>query len=80
MFPEAKGVVREVVIRRLPAAHASGQPSPYPGRHRVQPAMERDLGRTFLAGDYFEFPHMEAAVVTAREAVARVRAFLTERP
>lgn len=76
MFPEAKGIVKEVVIRRLPGAQFSGQPSPHPGRHRIQPAIERGFGRVFLAGDYFEFPHMEASVTTAREAVARARAVL----
>lgn len=72
IFPEAKGLIQEVIIRRLPGA----QPFPFPGRHKYQAALERDLGNIFLAGDYLEFPHMESSVVTAKEAAARARKYL----
>ncbi len=69
IFPQAKGVIQEIIIRRLPGA----QPFPFPGRHKYQAALERDLGNIFLAGDYLEFPHMETSVVTAKEAAVKAR-------
>lgn len=64
VLPEAKGIVREVIIQRWEKA------IPYvaPGRHRLQPALERPLGTVVLAGDYLEFPEMEVAAVTGLEA------------
>ena len=45
-----------------------------PGRHLVQPALERGVGNVFFAGDYVgEWTHMESAAITAVEAVASVR-------
>jgi oxygen-dependent protoporphyrinogen oxidase len=70
LYPEAKGVVEEVLVQRW--EHAI--PFAAPGRHLVQPALERGVGNVFLAGDYVgEWTHMEAAAVTAIEAAAKVR-------
>jgi oxygen-dependent protoporphyrinogen oxidase len=65
--------VREVVIQRWERA------IPYapPGRARRQPALDRPLGRILLAGDYLEYPEMEAAAVTGLEAARTVRECLT---
>ncbi len=68
VLPEAQGAVREIVIQRWEKA------IPYapPGRARLQPALERPLGRVFLAGDYLEYPEMEAAAVSGLEAAQEV--------
>jgi oxygen-dependent protoporphyrinogen oxidase len=60
--------VREVVIQRWERA----LPYAPPGRARHQPALDRPLGRVVLAGDYLEFPEMEAAAATGYEAAREV--------
>jgi oxygen-dependent protoporphyrinogen oxidase len=72
ILPETAGLVREVVIQRWPRAI----PFAPPGRARLQPALERPLGRLFLAGDYLEFSEMEVAAATGVEAAERARAVL----
>ena len=69
LFPDARGIVREVIIKRWPA----GAPYARPGRARVQSALERPFGRIVLAGDFLEFPNMEAAVRSGLDAAQRVR-------
>jgi oxygen-dependent protoporphyrinogen oxidase len=76
LFPEARGIVREIEIQRWP----QGAPYSFPGRAELQPALTRDLGRTHLAGDYLEFPCMDAAISTATEAAARIDAALDAQP
>jgi oxygen-dependent protoporphyrinogen oxidase len=72
LYPEAKGVVREVIVQRW--EHAI--PFAKPGRSRVQAALERGVdGTIFFAGDYVgEWTHMESAALTAAEAAAAARA------
>jgi oxygen-dependent protoporphyrinogen oxidase len=72
VLPATRGIVREVLIQRW--EHAI--PYAPPGRARIQPALARPLGRVFLAGDYLEFPEMEAAAATGLEAAREVRAHL----
>jgi oxygen-dependent protoporphyrinogen oxidase len=70
LYPEATGVVEEVLVQRWDGAI----PFAAPGRHLVQPALERGVGNVFFAGDYVgEWTHMESAAITAVEAVAKVR-------
>ena len=69
VLPATRGIVREVLIQRW--EHAI--PYAPPGRARIQPVLSRPLGRVFLAGDYLEFPEMEAAAVTGLEAAQEVR-------
>jgi protoporphyrinogen/coproporphyrinogen III oxidase len=70
LYPEARGVVEEVVVQRWDNAI----PFAAPGRHLVQPALERGAGNVFFAGDYVgEWTHMESAAITAVEAAANVR-------
>jgi oxygen-dependent protoporphyrinogen oxidase len=69
VLPGTKGIVREVVIQRW----ARAIPYAPPGRARLQPALDRPLGRIFLAGDYLEYPEMEAAAATGLEAARAVR-------
>jgi oxygen-dependent protoporphyrinogen oxidase len=69
VLPATRGVVREVLIQRW--EHAI--PYAPPGRARIQAALTRPLGPIFLAGDYLEFPEMEAAAATGLEAAREVR-------
>lgn len=76
LFPAARGIVREIVVQRWP----QGAPYSFPGRAELQPALTRDLGRIHLAGDYLEFPCMDAAISTASEAAEKIeRALETAR-
>jgi protoporphyrinogen/coproporphyrinogen III oxidase len=68
LFLQARGIVREIKVQRWP----QGAPYSFPGRAALQPALTRDLGRVHLAGDYLEFPCMDAAISTACEAAARI--------
>jgi oxygen-dependent protoporphyrinogen oxidase len=74
LYPEARGIVREVIVQRW--EHAI--PFAAPGRSRVQAALERGVdGTIFFAGDYVgEWTHMESAALTASEAATAVRARL----
>ncbi|MFD2140563.1 NAD(P)/FAD-dependent oxidoreductase [Ancylobacter oerskovii] len=79
LYPQARGIVRDIIVQRWPL----GAPYSFPGRAALQPALTRDLGRLHLAGDYLEFPCMDAAIATAGEAAARIEkalpALLTDR-
>jgi oxygen-dependent protoporphyrinogen oxidase len=69
IFPAVAGHVREVRIRRWP----HGLPHPRPGRHLLQPALERPLGNVFLAGDYLGTFYVETAVATGTAAATAIR-------
>jgi oxygen-dependent protoporphyrinogen oxidase len=69
IFPAVAGHVREVVIRRWP----QGLPHPRPGRHLLQPALERPLGNVFLAGDYLGTTYVDTAVTTGTAAAHAIR-------
>jgi oxygen-dependent protoporphyrinogen oxidase len=71
LYPDARGVVREVIVQRWENAI----PFAAPGRARVQAALERGVdGAIYFAGDYVgEWTHMESATMTATEAAAAVR-------
>jgi oxygen-dependent protoporphyrinogen oxidase len=74
LYPEARGIVREVVVQRWERAI----PFAAPGRSRVQGALERGVDdMIFFAGDYVgEWTHMESAAQTGVEAAAAARARL----
>ena len=75
LFPPMRGLVRETVVQRWPRA----MPYAHPGRHHLQPALERPLGRVLLAGDYLSyFAEMEAAAASGRRAATRARELLAE--
>lgn len=48
IFPGVRGIIQEAVIKRW----EFGIPFARPGRHEIQPSLERSLGRVILAGDY----------------------------
>ena len=75
LYPDSRGLVREIAVQRWP----QGAPYSFPGRAALQPALTRPLGRVQLAGDYLEFPCMDAAIATASEAAARISAALGTR-
>jgi oxygen-dependent protoporphyrinogen oxidase len=68
VFPEARAMVVESLVRRLPKA----LPYPYPGRYRIQSALDRPLGRIALAGDYLGNMYSETAIQTGLAAAAHV--------
>jgi protoporphyrinogen/coproporphyrinogen III oxidase len=72
LFPDLRGHVRETVIRRW----EPGLPHPRPGRHLLQPALERPLGAVHLAGDYLGTTYIETAIETGTAAARRIRAAL----
>jgi len=76
LFPEAKGIVRETVVRRWPHAAPYG----FVGRADLQEALTRPCGPIHFAGDYLEFPCMDAAIATAGEASERIAAALAGAP
>jgi oxygen-dependent protoporphyrinogen oxidase len=75
IYPELDSVVRETVIQRWERA----LPIPFVGRHRLQPALTRDLGNVFLAGDYLGSWYTETAAATGREAALAVLSRLPAR-
>ena len=75
IFPEARGIIDEVAIQRW----ENGLPHPRPGRHLVQPALERPLGRIFLAGDYLGTSYTDTAMETGTAAAAAIDAALDTR-
>ena len=71
-LPAAKGIVREVVIKRWPL----GVPLPQRGRARLQPALTANHGRVYFAGDYLIDQGIDSAAWTAETAVNEVRTLL----
>jgi oxygen-dependent protoporphyrinogen oxidase len=74
LFPQTKGIIAETLIQRWP--HAI--PYTAPGRYRLQDGLEVPLGNVFLAGDYLEYPAMENAAATGREAGKKIKGRLAE--
>lgn len=69
IFPETESIISETCVQRWPA----GAPYSKVGRAALQPALSKPLGRIALAGDYLEFPNMEAAVQTGTEAANQIQ-------
>ena len=73
LYPGLRKLVDEVVVQRWP----HGLPYPRPGRYRLQAALQRPLGKVFLAGDYLGSWYTDTAIQTGSDAAARIRAQLT---
>lgn len=71
-FPETRGYVRDATYMPWPA----GAPYAFPGRARLQAALEHDEPPFVLAGDYLEFPNMDAAADSGYRAAQRVERWL----
>jgi oxygen-dependent protoporphyrinogen oxidase len=69
VFPEARGLVTETVLLRMPRM----LPYVAPGRAALQPALERSLGRLHLAGDYLGGVYTETAIASGQAAAAAIR-------
>lgn len=67
-FPESAGTISEAIVQRWDA----GAPYSWPGRGKLQRDLTQPAGRITLAGDYLDFPNMEAAVSTGQEAAEHV--------
>jgi protoporphyrinogen/coproporphyrinogen III oxidase len=67
LFPETREIIAETVIQRWPAA----APYTFPGRGKLQEALERRIDPIYLAGDYLGTSFTETAVVTGRIAAQR---------
>ncbi len=75
-FPEARGIVRDVIVQRWTA----GAPFATIGRAELQRDLHESSGRIFLAGDYLDFPNMESALASAEMAVAGAKRLTLARP
>jgi oxygen-dependent protoporphyrinogen oxidase len=75
LFPALRGKVAETAIVRWPR----GLPHPRPGRHLLQPALERPVAPFFLAGDYLGTTYVETAIQTGAAAARAVHAALSPR-
>jgi protoporphyrinogen oxidase len=64
VLPEARSMVLETIVQRWPRA----LPYPYAGRYRIQPALDRPLGRIALAGDYLGNLYTETSIQTGLAA------------
>jgi predicted NAD/FAD-dependent oxidoreductase len=69
IYPQARGLVRETILMKLPRM----LPYVAPGRAAIQPALERDLGRIHLAGDYLGGTYTETAIASGEEAARKIR-------
>lgn len=69
VFPETRGLVDEVVIKRW----EQGLPFPRVGRGALQPALTRTLAPIRLAGDYLGTWYTETAVQTGLAAARAAR-------
>lgn len=70
LYPQARGLVAETVIRRW----ERGLPFPRVGRSRLQAALTRPIRPVHLAGDYLGTWYTETAIQTAVASAAAVRA------
>lgn len=68
LFPEVRDVIEEVAVHRW----THGLPFVRPGRARLQPALERPLGRLHLAGDYLGTRYTDTAISTGFAAAERI--------
>jgi oxygen-dependent protoporphyrinogen oxidase len=68
-FPEARGLIGDLTIQRW----TIGAPFTALGTPDLLDSLERPLARILLAGDYLEFPNLEAAAAAGRLAAGRAR-------
>jgi oxygen-dependent protoporphyrinogen oxidase len=74
VFPGVGALVAETVVHRW----EHGLPYVRPGRHRIQSALERPLGRVVLAGDYLGTRYTDTSIRTGFEAGEAVRRHVDE--
>jgi protoporphyrinogen/coproporphyrinogen III oxidase len=69
VYPSTRGHIAETLLLKIPRCI----PFPKPGRWRMQAALERDMGRIRLAGDYMGTAYTESSVASGQEAALAVR-------
>ena len=69
VYPEARGLVTETVLLRMPRM----LPYVAPGRAALQPALEQPLGRLHLVGDYLGGVYTETAISSGQAAATSIR-------
>jgi oxygen-dependent protoporphyrinogen oxidase len=69
IYPETRGLVRETILLKMPRM----LPYPAPGRAKLQPALDRPLGRIHLAGDYLGGVYTDTSISTGQEAALAIR-------
>ena len=74
LFPETAGKVRDVALRRWEV----GAPYSIPGSAPAQASLEKPHGRIVLAGDYLDFPNIEAAIASGEAAADRALRLVDE--
>lgn len=72
IFPEAEGLVGEVIIQRWPL----GSPIAAPGRAALQSVLVESVGRLSFAGDYLLYLGLESAMRTGMQAARAAEAWL----
>lgn len=76
VLPGVADHVVEAEVQRFP----TGAPYCFPGRGKLQPALTRNRGRVFLAGDYLGTLYTESAISSGLSAAQEARSILaTER-
>lgn len=68
IFPNFSDKVIEAKVQRFPLGLAYC----FPGRAKIQPALTKDAGRLFLAGDYLGTLYTETAIKTGKEAAETI--------
>ena len=68
IYPEARGIVKEMLLLRMPRM----LPYVAPGRAALQPALEIPLGNVHLAGDFMGGTYSETAIATGQRAAAAI--------
>jgi protoporphyrinogen/coproporphyrinogen III oxidase len=68
VLPGSAALVSETVMHRW----EHGLPYVRPGRHRLQPVLERPLGKVLLAGDHLGSRYSDTAIRTGFAAAARI--------
>ena len=68
LYPGLPALVSETVVQRW----ERGLPYPRPGRYRIQAALQRPLGKIFLAGDYLGSWYTDTAIQTGTDAAAAI--------
>jgi len=73
LYPQLRQEIQEVVVQRW----EHGLPYPRPGRYRLQRALQRPLGKVFLAGDYLGSWYTDTAIQTGTDAAQTIRSKLS---
>lgn len=74
LFPGHADSFGDLTVSRWPA----GAPYLAPGTAAGQAVLDRGYGQISLAGDYLEFPNLEAALGSAHQAAATARRLVSE--